>query len=36
MLDDARWAAFLAALDEPPAENARLRVLPARKPAWEA
>jgi uncharacterized protein (DUF1778 family) len=34
-LDDARWKAFMAALDAPPKNNPRLRKLLARKPAWE-
>jgi len=34
-LDDARWAAFMAALARPPKVNARLRRLLAHKPAWE-
>lgn len=34
-LDDAQWAAFMAALDAPVADNAALRALLARKPAWE-
>jgi uncharacterized protein (DUF1778 family) len=36
VLDDLRWAEFVAVLDAPPAENPRLRALLARKPAWEA
>jgi uncharacterized protein (DUF1778 family) len=36
VLDDARWGAFMAALDAPPADNPRLRALLSRKPAWEA
>jgi uncharacterized protein (DUF1778 family) len=36
VLDDARWTAFMAALDAPVADNPRLRALLARKPAWEA
>jgi uncharacterized protein (DUF1778 family) len=35
MPDDARWTAFLEALDAPPVDNPRLRALLARKPAWE-
>jgi uncharacterized protein (DUF1778 family) len=35
VLDDAQWAAFMAALDAPPADNPRLRALFARIPAWE-
>jgi uncharacterized protein (DUF1778 family) len=34
-LDDARWKAFMSALDAPPKNNPRLRKLLARKPAWE-
>jgi uncharacterized protein (DUF1778 family) len=34
-LDDAQWAAFMAALDAPVADNPALRALLARKPAWE-
>jgi uncharacterized protein (DUF1778 family) len=34
-LDDARWNAFMTALDTPPKSNPRLRKLLARKPAWE-
>lgn len=34
-LDDAAWKAFATALDAPPKDNARLRKLLARKPAWE-
>ncbi len=34
-LDAAGWERFVAALDAPPAPNARLRELLARKPAWE-
>jgi uncharacterized protein (DUF1778 family) len=36
VLGDARWAAFMAALDAPLTDNPRLRALLARKPAWEA
>jgi uncharacterized protein (DUF1778 family) len=36
VLDDGQWAAFMVALDAPPADNPRLRALLARKPAWEA
>ena len=36
VLDDKRWAAFMAALDAPLADNPRLHALLARKPAWEA
>jgi uncharacterized protein (DUF1778 family) len=35
VLDEARWKAFLAELDRPPADNPRLRELLARKPAWQ-
>lgn len=34
-LDDARWNAFAAALDAPPADNPRLKDLMARTPSWE-
>ena len=34
-LDEKRWDEFMAALDSPPKNNARLRKLLARKPAWE-
>lgn len=34
-LDDKQWAAFMAALDAPVADNPALRALLARKPAWE-
>ncbi len=34
-LDETQWAAFEAALDMPPRNNARLRKLLARKPAWD-
>jgi uncharacterized protein (DUF1778 family) len=34
-LDDAQWAAFMAALDAPVTDNPALRALLARKPAWE-
>lgn len=36
VLDDDHWQAFLAELDQPPADNPRLRQLLARKPTWEA
>lgn len=36
VLDTARWDAFTAALDAPPADNPGLLALLARKPAWEA
>lgn len=35
VLDDQRWADFMAALDAPPKDNPALRALLARKPAWE-
>ena len=35
VLDEARWHAFVSALDRPPAENAALKSLLARRPAWE-
>lgn len=35
-LDDARYDAFVQALDNPPAPGPRLRALLRRKPAWEA
>jgi uncharacterized protein (DUF1778 family) len=35
VLDEARWKAFLAELDRPPADNPRLRKLLTRKPAWQ-
>ncbi len=35
-LDGADYDAFMAALDEPPAENSTLRDLMSRKPAWDA
>lgn len=35
VLDEARWDAFMAALDAPPADNPRLRALLRRKPARE-
>lgn len=34
-LDDARWRAFVAALDAPPTDNPRLSDLMARSPSWE-
>jgi uncharacterized protein (DUF1778 family) len=34
-LDAKRWNAFVAALDNPPKDNPRLRRLLARKPKWE-
>ena len=34
-LDQKRWDAFMAALVTPPKNNAKLRKLLARKPAWE-
>lgn len=36
LLGEGQWAAFMAALDAPPADNPRLRALLGRKPAWEA
>jgi uncharacterized protein (DUF1778 family) len=36
VLDDARYAAFVAALDNPPASGPKLRALLRRTPAWEA
>jgi uncharacterized protein (DUF1778 family) len=36
VLDERQWQEFQAALDAPPADNARLRALLARKPAWDA
>jgi uncharacterized protein (DUF1778 family) len=33
-LDDAQWAAFMAALVQPPRDNPGLRDLLARKPNW--
>ncbi|TXM72879.1 DUF1778 domain-containing protein [Methylobacterium sp. WL103] len=35
VLDDARHAAFVAALDAPPAERPRLSALMGRNLAWE-
>ncbi|TXM92802.1 DUF1778 domain-containing protein [Methylobacterium sp. WL30] len=35
VLDDARHAAFVAALDAPPVARPRLSALMERKPAWE-
>jgi uncharacterized protein (DUF1778 family) len=34
-LPERRWAAFLAALDNPPTQNPRLHELLLRKPKWE-
>jgi uncharacterized protein (DUF1778 family) len=34
-LDAKRWKAFMAALDNPPSDNPRLRRLLGRKPLWE-
>jgi uncharacterized protein (DUF1778 family) len=34
-LDQKRWDAFMTALAAPPKNNAKLRKLFARKPAWE-
>ena len=36
VLDDARYAAFVDALDNPPAPGPRLRALLGRTPAWDA
>jgi uncharacterized protein (DUF1778 family) len=36
VLDDARYAAFVDALDNPPAPGPRLRALLRRTPAWNA
>ena len=33
-LDDRRWNAFMAALDNPPKDNPGLRRLLAHKPVW--
>ena len=33
-LDDKRWDAFMAALDNPPKDNPGLRRLLAHKPVW--
>ena len=35
LLDDKAYARFLAALDQPPAENRRLRRLLCTKAAWD-
>ncbi len=35
VLDGERWAAFTAALEQPPADNPQLRRLLTRRPAWE-
>lgn len=35
-LDDDRHAAFLDALDTPPAASPRLRALMGRRPVWES
>jgi uncharacterized protein (DUF1778 family) len=35
LLDDKAYAQFLAALDQPPAENRRLRRLLRTKAAWD-
>ena len=35
LLDDKTYAQFLAALDQPPTENRRLRRLLVTKAAWE-
>ena len=34
-LDDARYDAFVQALDNPPAPRPKLRTLLSRRPAWE-
>ncbi len=34
-LDDSRFAAFMEALDKPPAPGPKLRALLSRTPAWE-
>jgi uncharacterized protein (DUF1778 family) len=34
-LDKKQWDAFMAALSAPPKDNARLRKLLARRPAWD-
>lgn len=34
-LDDARYDAFVQALDNPPAPGPKLRSLLSRRPAWE-
>jgi uncharacterized protein (DUF1778 family) len=35
-LDDERYAAFLLALDNPPAAGAKLKALMKRRPLWQA
>ena len=35
LLDDERYQAFIAALDDPPAPGPRLRTLLRRVPAWQ-
>ncbi len=35
LVDEARYKQFLAALDEPPANNPRLQRLMGRKASWE-
>ena len=35
-LDEAQWAAFMAALDMPPRDNPRLRKLLATRAPWDA
>jgi uncharacterized protein (DUF1778 family) len=35
VLDDAGWKAFNRVLDNPPAPNAKLKALMARKPPWK-
>ncbi len=36
VLDPEQWEAFIAALDEPPKDNTRLRELFKRKAPWES
>jgi uncharacterized protein (DUF1778 family) len=36
VLDDDRWAQFMAELASPPKDNPRLRKLLARRPVWKA
>ena len=36
VLEEARWAEFVAELDRPPADNPGLRRLLERRPAWDA
>ena len=35
VLDDERWAAFMAELERPPVDNPRLRKLLTRTQAWQ-